>query len=376
MGGSAPGQARASEPPGLRPSFRVALITCHSFVAGNVSLTADFGVSLPQNEAMSTAATPRRGLVLGGGGVLGGTWAVGALTSLEQDLGITMDSFEIIVGTSAGSVLGALLTSGVSLAELRDHYNDQAVSTGPLAGFEFDPDEATGGHRPGLPKFNGPGSPALIRETFRHLGKVPPTAALSAFLPVGGRNLDRIAQLITHAHPSDRWPDDTELWVIAMDYQDAHRVVFGRPGAPVASLDQAVVASCAIPGWFTPVSIHGRSYVDGGALSATSVDVLEHMGLDEVFVVAPMVSFDMDAPDHLSAKLERRWRAEVTKACCAEAAKVAATGTRVHVIGPGPEDLVAIGANLMDASRRSFVLRTALHTSPKAWEHALEREAC
>jgi NTE family protein len=325
---------------------------------------------------MSAPEISRRGLVLGGGGVLGGTWAVGALTSLEQDLGVSMDSFEIIVGTSAGSVLGALLTSGVSLSELRDHYDDHVVTTGPLAGFEFDPDEATGGHRPGRPKLNGPGSPALIRETLRHLGKVPPTAALSAFLPAGGRNLDRIAQLVTHARAGNAWPSKPELWVVAMDYQDAHRVVFGRPGAPVASLDQAVVASCAIPGWFAPVSINGRSYVDGGALSATSVDVLEHVGLDEIFVVAPMVSFEMDVPDHLSAKLERRWRTEVTKACCAEAAKVAATGTQVHVIGPGPEDLVAIGANLMDASRRSFVLHTALHTSPKAWENALVREAC
>lgn len=349
---------------------------CHKCVAEILLLTTKSGVALAQNEAMSAPGALRRGLVLGGGGVLGGTWAVGALTSLEQDLGVPMDSFEIIVGTSAGSVLGALLASGVSLSELRDHYDDHEVNTGPLAGFEFDPDEATGGHRPGRPKLNGPGSPALIRETFRHLGKVPPTAALSAFLPAGGRNLDRIAQLITHAQPGSAWPSPPHLWVVAMDYQDAHRVVFGRPGAPVASLDQAVIASCAIPGWFAPVSINGRSYVDGGALSATSVDVLEHVGLDEVFVVAPMVSFEMDAPDHLSAKLERRWRAEVTKACCSEAAKVAATGTRVHVIGPGPEDLVAIGANLMDASRRSFVLHTALHTSPKAWESALEREAC
>lgn len=316
--------------------------------------------------------TRRRGLVLGGGGVLGGTWSVGALDAL-QDFGIDVDDFDIIVGTSAGSVLGALVTLGVSLEEMRGHYAGDDVSTGPLANYAFDPDRATGGHRPGVPRPLGPGSPALIALSMRHPGKLPVTAVLSALLPPGSRSLDQVSQLIDAANPTGAWPQ--RLWVVAMDFVDGHRVVFGRSGAPVAPLADAVVASCSIPGWFAPVAINGRAYVDGGAVSATSVDVLEHMGLDEVYVIAPMVSFATDHPTSLVARLERRWRGEVTRSCLDEAENVRAQGTRVFILGPGPEDLTAMGANLMDSSRRRLVLETSMRTSPSGWARSLELRA-
>ena len=125
-------------------------------------------------------------------------------------------------------------------------------------------------------------------------------------------------------------------------------------------------ASCAIPAWFKPVQIGDQQYVDGGACSATSVDLLASMGLDEVYVIAPMVSFAMDRPEHVIAKLERRWRVQVTKRCLREVEKVRANGASVVVLGPGPEDLEAIGANLMDVGRRINVLETSLRTSVQA----------
>ena len=73
-----------------------------------------------------------------------------------------------------------------------------------------------------------------------------------------------------------------------MDYDTGRRVAFGREGAPVAALDEAVTASCAIPGWYAPVLVDGRRYVDGGTLSTTSADLLAREGLDEVYVLAPM----------------------------------------------------------------------------------------
>lgn len=317
---------------------------------------------------------PRRALVFGGGGVLGGTWAVGALATWQDATGLDPQDVDIIVGTSAGSVLASLVACGVSTDELITHYRDEQVTTGPLAGYEWDPDRATGGHRPGLPKLRGPGSPALIRSSLRQLGQLPATAVLSAFLPEGGRNLDRVGHLIDAVTPLGEWSSHPNLWVIAMDYSDGHRVVFGRPGAPVAPLASAVMASCAIPGWFAPVDIGGRSYVDGGAVSATSVDVLAHAGMDEVYVIAPMVSFEMDSPSGIQAKLERRWRSQVTKVCRDEMALVRASGASVIAIGPGPEDLEAIGANLMDAKRRRLVLDTSLRTSAKVWQIELREQ--
>jgi NTE family protein len=316
----------------------------------------------------SAERQPRRALVFGGGGVLGGTWAVGALSAWEQETGLQAKDVDIIVGTSAGSVLASLVACGVSTDELITHYRDEQVLTGPLAGYEWDPDRATGGHRPGVPKLRGPGSPALIRSSLRQLGQLPATTVLSAFLPEGGRSLDRVGHLIDAVTPFGEWSAHPDLWVVAMDYTDGHRVVFGRPGAPVAPLASAVMASCAIPGWFAPVDIDGRAYVDGGAVSATSVDVVAHSGLDEVYVIAPMVSFEMDSPSGIQARLERRWRSQVTKVCRDEMALVRAAGARVYALGPGQEDLEAIGANLMDASRRTLVLETSLRTSSQAWK--------
>ena len=313
------------------------------------------------------ARAPRRGLVLGGGGVLGGTWAVGALVALQETYGFSVADVDVIVGTSAGSVLTALVGGGVTAEQLRQQYADEVVSDGPLAGYAFDPEVATGGKWPGMPKLLGPGSPRLIGTSLRHLRQMPATAVLSAFMPEGTKSLERIGHLIDAFTPMGEWSPHRGVWIVAMDYEDGRRVVFGRPGAPVAPLSSAVMASCAIPGWFAPVTINGRVYVDGGAVSATSIDVVAHAGLDEVYVVAPMISFSMDRPTSVAARLERRWRVEVTKTARAEAAVVRSAGAEVRMVGPGPEDLAAIGANLMDSTRRRHVLETSLRTSSAAW---------
>jgi len=317
-----------------------------------------------------TEPAPKRALVLGGGGVLGGTWAVGALAAMQEEFGFAAADVDIIVGTSAGSVLSALLGAGVAVEELEQQYGDQPVTSGLLAGYAFDPVQATGGKRPGMPRFLGPGSPRLIGTSLRHLRQMPATTVLSAFMPEGTKSLERIGHLIDAVTPMGEWSPHRGVWVVAMDYEDGRRVVFGRPGARVAPLSSAVMASCAIPGWFSPVTIGGRQYVDGGAVSATSIDVLAHAGMDEVYVIAPMVSFAMDRPTSVSARLERRWRAEVTKAARREAAVVRAAGATVRMVGPGPEDLAAIGANLMDDDRRIHVLETAMRTSSSGWREA------
>ena len=65
-------------------------------------------------------------------------------------------------------------------------------------------------------------------------------------------------------------------------------------------------------------------------------------------------------------RVERRWRVQVTKRCLNEVEKVRAGGTEVTVLGPGPEDLEAMGANVMDNSRRLDVLETSPATSIEA----------
>ncbi|MEO7060930.1 MAG: patatin-like phospholipase family protein [Lapillicoccus sp.] len=303
----------------------------------------------------------RRGLVIGGGGVLGAAWAIGALSALEQTTGVDARSFDQYVGTSAGSVLCTLLAAGVGVADLRTHQLEGRVDHGPLAGFEWDYDEAIGGDRPPSPRA-GVGSPLLLRKGIRELRQLPPTAVLAAFLPEGRGRLDSVGAMIRHVVPSG-WVDRPGLTVVAFDYDAGVRVAFGREGAPVADVADAVMASCAIPGWYQPVRVGERRFIDGGTWSSTNLDLMIGLDLDEVYVLAPQVSFDSDTPANLIPRLERQWRIRVTARALRELTTVHADGAEVTMIGPGHEDLEAIGGNLMDVSRRPSVIETSLRTS-------------
>lgn len=306
----------------------------------------------------------RRGLVLGGGGVLGAAWMVGALSALQDHLDVDLREVDALVGTSAGSVVASLLAAGVGVEELRLHQSGLPMPDGLLREFSWDYETATGSGRPPRPR-PGLGSAGLLARNVSHLRRLPPTAVLSALLPEGRGSLESVGAMVRHVVPHG-WVERAGLQIVTMDYESGRRVAFGRAGAPQADLADAVMASCAIPGWYQPVRIGQARYVDGGACSSTSVDLLAGQGLDEVWVVAPSVSFAMDEPDQLVTRLERQWRVRVTRRCLREVAKVHAGGSEVTVLGPGPEDLAAIGGNLMDVARRRAVLETSLRTSAEA----------
>jgi NTE family protein len=320
------------------------------------------------------AAPVRRGLVLGAGGVLGFAWMVGALAALEAEEGFDTREAEVCVGTSAGSILAALLGSGVSVEMMLRHQEGIPLPGDIDIGWDHDRD--SGGALPPRPRL-GVGSPDLLRRVARHPTQVRPLAALSAVLPLGRGTLAPVRRMIDRASgglppgvggPS--WPSQPQVWVIAMDYAGGQRVVFGQDGAPPARLAEAVTASCAIPGWYEPTVIGNRRYVDGGTVSPTSLDLLAGSGLDEVYVLAPMASFAYDRPRSPVARAERRLRRTVSRRVLAEAIEVRGAGTDVTLLGPGPEDLQAMGANLMDPRRRTAVLATSLRTSTAALRRA------
>lgn len=309
--------------------------------------------------------TARRGLVLGGGGVLGAAWMTGALSVVQQRMDWDVRESEIVVGTSAGSVLAALVASGVDVDSMVAHQRGQ-----PLAAeqqISFDHDRAGGGALPPMPRI-GIGSAALLARAAVRPRRYPPLAAFSAVLPRGRGSLASVGELVRAAVGDRPWPEQPAAWIIAMDYNRGRRVAFGRKGAPEASLDQAVMASCAIPGWYQSVTIGGRRYVDGGTCSPVSADLLAGEGLDEVMVLAPMASFELDAPASLVGRLERRFRRAMARRLLREVEKLRRSGTRVTVLAPGREDLEQIGVNLMDPARRRQVLETSIRTSARAFD--------
>lgn len=309
--------------------------------------------------------SPRRGVVLGAGGVLGAAWTIGALQAITEVEGFDPHEADVLVGTSAGSVLAALLGSGLTVADLLDHQRGMPLPH--ELGADWSYDSSTGGAHPPRPRL-AVGSPALLRRTVTHPRQLPPLAVLAALTPAGTGTLAEVGRMVA-AVATDGWLERDGVWVVAMDYDSGRRVAFGREGSPPARLDEAVMASCAIPGWYAPVPIGGRRYVDGGTLSTTSADLLAQHELDEVYVLAPMASFVTDHPRQITARLERRVRRQVTRHLVTETQQVAGSGTSVTVLTPGPEDLAEIGANLMDPARRLAVLDTSLRTSAEALRH-------
>lgn len=303
----------------------------------------------------------RRGLVLGAGGVLGASWTIGALAAVQEQLGWDPTTADVLVGTSAGSVLVAALACGITVDELLAHQRGEVVDER----IAFDPDRDSGGALPPLPR---PmiGNPRGVLHTALHPRSKTPMGALASVLPRGRGSIEAIGRLVDGVLPDGGWAPHPATWIVAAEYDTGRRVVFGRNGSPACDLRDAVMASCAIPGWYAPVSVQGVRYVDGGVCSPTSVDLLGRLGLDEVVVLSPMTSLTYDQPPTVAGRLERRFRRLMTKRSMAEVKRVAATGTKVHFLGPTAEDLVAIGANLMDPSRRVQVLETSLVTSAAA----------
>ena len=331
----------------------------------------------------------RTGLVLGAGGLLGSAWMTGALVALQDMIDRPLGELELIVGTSAGSVMGTALRCGQSVDELLAH--QQGVDPDELAPDLEDvvdlPDirrlERESGN--GLPPMPWPviGSPCLLASAALNPRRLNPIVVASSLMPRGRARMGSLVDMVTAMQTRvgvtrDGWIPGDPLWVVAVDYDSGKRTVFGRAGGPPSTVGEAVLASCSIPGWFSPQVIGGRRYVDGGIASTTSLDLLARPGapeLDEVIVLAPMASHVHDSPSDPLAQLERRLRRLLTRWLDAEIDAVRATGMRVTVLTPGPADLAAMGGNLMNPRRRERVLDTALASSRGALAAAFAASA-
>src|SRR5215212_5975177 len=317
------------------------------------------------------------GLVLGAGGIQGGAWLTGGLEAIARETGWDPASADYVVGTSAGSMMGALLASGVppwfmvahSAGESFDGLDD---ATGRPA---READRAAGAtfklHR-GLPPI-GPGSWKLIASSLRAPNRHRSTAILGGWLPRGVISTEPLKDTVRRVVP-EGWADHPNLWIVACDYATGRRVAFGRADAPPADLADAVAAACAIPGFYHPVTIGGRRYVDGGMYSTSNLDILRNEELDLVICLNPTSTL------HPVRALDPREWARVTflrasgRRLGSEAAKLRARGVEVVLVQPTDRDLQTMGRNLMSRRRRNEVIEVARRTVAEQLREPRHRE--
>ncbi|MBT2543312.1 patatin-like phospholipase family protein [Streptomyces sp. ISL-44] len=271
-------------------------------------------------------------LVLGGGGLTGVGWESGILYGLAR-AGVDLTTADLVVGTSAGSVVGAQLTSGLLT---------------PQELYERQLGDATGEIAAKL----GAGliaryAMAMVRSRDsaayrRHVGAL----ALAADTGEEAQRREVLAaRLVSHEWPGRRFV------VTAVDAVSGEPADFDRESG--TGLVDAVSASCAVPGVWPPVTVGGRRYIDGGTRSATNADLAA--GYARVVILAPIA---------LGSRL--------VPSPAAQAAKLREAGARVLLITPSAAARKAFGRNVLDPARRDPAARAGL---AQAAEHAADAAA-
>jgi len=289
-------------------------------------------------------------LVLGGGGVLGEAWMMGVLAGLEDGLGLDLRRCEYFVGTSAGAIVAAHLAAGRSPRR-------------PASRTPVSPD----GSRelaPAAPanRLAEAGALAARRAGAWALAAASTFAPLALGLAAPGgavmrgvllRRLPRPSQRLDRLHEHIRSLGarfDGRLRVTAVDRASGRRVVFGSPGAPRASVADAVTASCTVPWLFAPVEIDGREYVDGGVWSPTNLDIAPVGQGAEVLCLNPTANLTATA-DMIGV-----FRRVSRTAAAVETLALRRRGARVRTFAPDAACAREMGLNLMDRAPAGRVL--------------------
>jgi NTE family protein len=302
----------------------------------------------------------RIGLVLGAGGSVGLAYHGAALAALADVTGWDPRDAAILVGTSAGSISAAMLRAGLPAGDL------MRITEGLPLSDQGARLAANGRPRRPRPK---PDDVLHIRPVADLLGVVhglahvrshPLGPLLAALLPSGGIPTHAISNGIDAIHPAG-WPP-APLWLCAVQLRDGKRVVFGQPGEPGARVGQAVAASSAVPGYFRPVAIDGRRYIDGGMRSLTNADLLRAMDLDLVIVSSPMSQASGRPTLSPLGALRQAGRWQLGY----EMALLRRAGLPVVAIEPGRRVTQVMGLNPLDAKPRGSVSRVT-YASVARW---------
>lgn len=239
------------------------------------------------------------GLALAGGGPSGSIYEIGAIRALDEAIeGLDLNDLDIYVGVSAGAFITACLANELTTAQLC-----RAIVKHEPGEHPFVPENFV------TPAFghylhSGLRVPRLLAGAVRDLLRRPldtnllePMTRLSRALPVGIFDNEPIRAYLAKIFSMHGRTDDfrrlrRKLVVVATDLDSGRPVRFGEPGLDHVPISTAVQASTALPVLYPPVTIEGRSYVDGVLLKTVHASVALEQGAGLVLCVNPIVPVD------------------------------------------------------------------------------------
>lgn len=270
---------------------------------------------------------------------MGHAFHAGILAAIEDVVGWDPRSAALIVGTSAGAGVAALVRAGMSGRELLARVRGEPLSPGAAEiarRYQRPVRDFTAPARP-----RSPCSTAYLRRTLLRPWTVRPGRLVAAVLPAGRTDLAGYAAGLSELFDGG-W-SKAPMWLPAVRLRDGQTVAFGRPCAPTTCVGRAVASSSAVPGVFAPVEIAGHHYVDGGIASAV------HLALaaDSPEIQTVLVSSPLSRMPGMRGLL----RSEISR--------LRREGVDVWPFEPGPATVRAMGWNPMDASRSTDVATAA-----------------
>lgn len=280
------------------------------------------------------------------GGILGEAWLTSVLAGLAETAGFDARQCRQLIGSSAGSIVAAMLAAGADprteLAHLPEQPPVAAADAAPRRGGALAVAASLGD------ALLTPLSPFLLRAG--EAGRLPRRLALGR-VPAGRLQLGDLGRRIDEA--GARW--DGRLRIVVVELDSGRRVVLDGSERPRVPVSRAVEASCAIPGVFRPVEIGGRRYVDGGVWSPTNLDAASVGRGTRVLCLNPTGSLRPDRSSLFGAF------GPISRSLAGiEAASLRRRGAVVEVVSPGRDAAAAMGADLMRSAPRQRVMAAGL----------------
>jgi len=293
-----------------------------------------------------TVVVARIALVLGAGGTVGHGFHAGVLAALAEH-GWDGGQADVLVGTSAGSIVASLLRAGMPAADIARRAAGAPLSLAGAAVVRRAALTPPGARRM-PPRSRRPAgraaSPARLARALRAPWAVSAGSLAAAVLPEGRVPTEQIGAPFGALYGGS-WPSPA-LWIVAVALDTGRRTVFGRDSTDVTVAD-AVRASCAIPAFFEPIEIGGHRYVDGGVHSTTNADLVAGARPDLVLISAPMsaarraTGFAVDLPMRQFARLS------LTR----EVAGLRGRGIPVVAFQPTAADLAVMRGDALDPAK-------------------------